>query len=153
MDNLEKGMENRVWQRVRGKQEDSGMPTLQRDNLKGLILAAQENAAALRNLQLQLIGKQWEPLRRLENESLRLAQALRGLSALRGENVKLTPLTAPRDPSRRALEKSLHRSRRLWDEMDRRCADPEFSMVFRELRGRCAEHCTALTELLGRLEA
>ena len=152
MDKLEKGVENRVWQRVRGKQEGSDMPVLQRDNLKSLILTTQENTAALRNLQLQLIGKQWEGLRRLENESMKLTHSLRGLCALRGENVKLTPLTAPRDQSRRALEKCFHRSRRLWDEMDRRSDDPEFSMVFRLLRDRCAEHCLTLTELLGKLE-
>ena len=152
MDKLEKGVESRVWQRVRGK-EGSDMPVLQRDNLKGLILTSQENTAALRELQLQLIGKQWEGLRRLEGESRSLTQALRGVSGLRGEPVKLTPLTQRREVPRRALEKCFHRSRKLWEEMDRRCTDPEFSMVFRELRSRCAGHCMALAELLGKLEA
>ena len=151
MDKLEKDVENRVWQRVRGR-ESSDMPALQRDNLKGLILMTQENTSALRNLQLQLIGKQWEPLRRLENESVRMTQSLRGLSTLRGDAVKLTPLPASRDQSRRALEKSFHRSRRLWEELDRRCTDPEFGMIFLALREKCAEHCLSFAELLGKLE-
>ena len=152
MDKLEKGVENRVWQRVRGK-EASDMPALRRDNLKGLILTAQENTAALRNLQLQLIGKQWEGLRRLESESTKLTQALRGLGSLRGEIVKLTPLPAPKDQSRRALEKCFHRCRKLWEELDRRCADPEFGMIFALLRDRCAEHSLSYTELLGKLDS
>ena len=152
MDKVDKSMENRVWQRVKGRSEGSDMPVLHRDNLKMLILTAQETTAALRDLQLQLIGKQWEGLRRLEQESMKLTQTLRGLCALRGEHMKLAPLTAPRDQPRRALEKSIHRSRRLWEEMDRRCDDPEYGMIYRGLRDRSSESCLALTELLVILE-
>lgn len=152
MDKVDKSMESRVWQRVKGRCENSDMPVLHRDNLKMLILTAQETTAALRELQLQLIGKQWESLRRLELDSMKLTQTLRGLCTLQGEHVKLAPLTAPRDQPRRALEKSIHRSRRLWEEMDRRCDDPEYGMIYRGLRDRSGESCLALTELLGKLE-
>ena len=67
MENVDKAMESRVWQRVQSRKPEE-MPPMQRDNLKSCILAAQENAVACRNLSLQLIGKQWEPLRRLETE-------------------------------------------------------------------------------------
>ena len=151
MENVDKAMESRVWQRVRNPKPEE-MPPLQRDNLKGCILAAQENAVAFRNLSLQLIGKQWEGLRRLETESMKLAHCLRGISALRGETVKLTPLTRPRDLPWRALEKCFHRSRKLYEEMERRSADPECGMVFRRLARQTEEHCAAIAELLGKLE-
>ncbi len=151
MENVDKAMESRVWQRVQSRKPEE-VPPLQRDNLKGCILAAQENAVACRNLSLQLIGKQWEPLRRLETESMKMAHCLRGISALRGETVKLTPLTRPRDLPWRALEKCFHRQRKLWEEMERRSTDPECGMVFRCLSRQAEEHCAVFTELMGKLE-
>ena len=149
MENVDKAMENRVWQRVQSRVE---VPELRRDNLKPWILAAQENTAAFRNLSLQLIGKQWEGLRRLETESSRLTQSLRGLCALRGEQVRLTPLPVPREAPRRCLEKSLRRSLRLHQELESRCADPEYGPVFRSLTRKAEDHCATLAEMLGRLD-
>ena len=151
MEKIDKHMENRVWQRVQARQEPAEIQP-RRDNLKPWILAAQENAAAYRSLELQLIGKQWDGLRRLEQESSRMVHSLRGISALRGEVVKLTPLPTPREAPRRTLEKSFHRSLRLWQELDSRCADPEWGVVFRSLVRRAEDHCAQLTELIGRLE-
>ena len=91
-------------------------------------------------------------LRRLETESMKMAYCLRGLSALRGESVKLTPITRPRDLPWRALEKCFHRTRKLWEEMDRRNADPECGPVYRRLAQMAQEHCTVLAELLGKIE-
>ena len=151
MENLDKAMENRVWQRVQSRPEP--LPEIpRRDNLKAWILAAQENTAAYRNLSLQLIGKQWEGLRRLETESSRIAHSLRGICALRGESVKLTPLPAPREAPRRCLEKSLHRSLRMHQELESRGTDPEFGPLFRALARKTEDHCAALAEMLGRLE-
>ena len=148
MEQVDKEMECRVWQRVQAKPEQPP----HRDNLKPWILAAQENTAAFRNLSLQLIGKQWEGLRRLDTESSRMMHSLRGISALRGEPVKLTPMPAPRDTPRRCLEKSFHRSRRLWAEMESRSGDPEYGPVFRSLSRRAEDHCAALAEMIGRLD-
>ena len=152
MEKIDKHMENRVWQRVQARQEPADIQP-RRDNLKPWILAAQENAAAYRSLELQLIGKQWDGLRRLEQESSRIVHSLRGISALRGEVVKLTPLPTPREAPRRTLEKSFHRSLRLWQELDSRCDDPEWGVVFRSLARRAEDHCVQLTELIGRLDA
>ena len=151
MENLDKAMESRVWQRVQARQETPPEPP-RHDNLKPWILAAQENTAAYRNLSLQLIGKQWEGLRRLEAESSRMVHSLRGICALRGESVKLTPLPAPREAPRRCLEKSLRRTLRLHRELESRCSDPEFGPIFRSLSRKAEDHCAALTEMLGRLE-
>ena len=151
MEHVDKAMENRVWQRIQSRQEITPEPPRQ-DSLKPWILAAQENTAAYRNLSLQLIGKQWEGLRRLEAESSRIVHSLRGICVLRGESVKLTPLPAPREAPRRSLEKALRRSLRMHRELEGRCADPEFGPVFRSLHRKVEDHCAALTEMLGRLE-
>ena len=151
MDKVDKQMESRVWQRVRSRETPEQAPP-QRDNLKPWILAAQENATACRNLSLQLIGKQWESLRRLEQENLRLIQCLKGIARLRGEDIKLTPLMRPSDQPRRCLEKCLNRQRTLWKQMQLRQEDPEFGMVFSSLRRRNEDLCAILAELVGKLE-
>ena len=151
MEQVDKEMESRVWQRVKSRQELPGEAP-RRDNLKPWILAAQENTAAYRSLSLQLIGKQWEGLRRLETESIRLTHSLRGICALRGEPVKLLPLPAPREAPRRSLEKSLRRSLRLRQELQNRCQDPDYGPIFASLTRRAEDHCAALAEMLGRLE-
>lgn len=149
MDKVDQQMEDRVWQRVR---QGSGMPALPKDNLKALILMAQEEAAACRELTLQLIGKPWEPLRRLEQESMKTAQSLRGICALKGEPVKLSPLPAPRDKPRRALEKSFRRCRKLCQELESRTTDPDFGGIYRSLTRRTEDHCAVLAELIGKLD-
>ena len=151
MEHVDKAMENRVWQRVQSR-PDPGEETVRRENLKPWILAAQENTAAYRSLSLQLIGKPWEGLRRLEGESSRMTQSLRGICALRGEPVKLTPLPAPREAPRRCLEKALRRSLRMHQELEGRGGDPEYGPVYRSLVRKMEDHCAALTEMLGRLE-
>ena len=152
MDQVDRQMEKRVWDRVRQREPGANMPQLQQDSLKPWILAAQENASAYRNLALQLIGKPWEGLRRLEQESSRSVWCLQGISALRGEGSKLTPLPVPRENPRRTLEKCYHRSRRLWEEMELRASDPEYGPVFRKLARQTEDHCAAVAELIGKLE-
>ena len=151
MEQVDKAMEGRVWQRVQAREESGNLQPRQ-DNLKPWILASQENTAAYRSLSLQLIGKQWEGLRRLETESSRITHSLRGICALRGEPVKLTPLPSPREAPRRSLEKSLRRSLRMHRELEIRCSDPELGPIFRSLLRRVEDHCAALAEMLGRLE-
>jgi len=152
MEQVDRKMEKRVWDRVRQRENLPNMPLLQPDSLKPWILAAQENASAYRNLTLQLIGKPWEGLRRLEQESKRSVWCLQGISALQGEPVKLTPLPVPRENPRRTLEKCYHRSRRLWEELQQRTTDPEHGPVYRKLALQTEDHCAALAEFLGKLE-
>jgi hypothetical protein len=151
MDNVDKQMEKRVWQRVQSR-EISPTPTPRQESLKPWVPVAQENTAVFRSLQLQLIGKQWEGLRRLEGESARMVYSLRGLCLLRGETLRLNPIPTPKEPPRRALEKSFHRTRRLREEMEKRSTDPEFGPVFRSLAQKCDDLCAAIAEMLGRLE-
>lgn len=151
MEQLDRDMQKRVWQRVQGH-EEPGMPNLKRDNLKPWIMAAQENVASYRNLQLQLIGKQWEPLRKLELETVRCIYCLRGLCALRGETVKLQSITHGKEQPRRSLEKCYFRQRKLWEEAEKRTNDPENGILFRKVAERAGEHCVLLAELIGRLD-
>jgi hypothetical protein len=150
MDKLDKQMEKRVWQRVQSRQEISPPP--RQESLKPWILVAQETTAVLRSLQLQLIGKQWDGLRQLERDSARMVHTLRGISAMQGQIVHLNPIPTPKEIPRRALEKSFHRTRRLREELERRCADGEYGFVFRNLVGKCDDLSTALAEMIGRLE-
>ncbi len=151
MEKVDKQMERRVWQRVQSRQETPAVPIV-RENLKPWILVAQENTNLFRSLQLQLIGKQWECLRRLEADSARMVHTLRGICAMQGQTVRLTPIPAQKELPRRALEKSFHRTRRIRDEMERRCPDPEYGVVFHSLARRAEDHCAVLAELIGRLE-
>ena len=151
MEKVDKQMERRVWQRVQSRQEPPAQIP-RRESIKPWILVAQENSAVFRALQLQLIGKPWETLRRLETESTRMVQSLRGISAMEGEILRLNPVPTPKELPRRALEKSFHRTRRLWDEMEKRSADPEYGVVYRNLTGKAEDLCAALAELIGKLE-
>ena len=151
MEKLDKQMEKRVWQRVQSRQELT-LPQPRQDTIKPWVLVAQENTAVLRALQLQLIGKQWEGLRRLETESARTVQALRGLGLLQGETIRLSPTPTPKETPRRALEKSFHRTRRLRDEMEQRGSDPEYGPVYQSLTRKCDDLCAALAEMIGRLD-
>lgn len=157
MEKMDKAMENRVWQRVHSRRQEPQtalvtQPQPRRESVKPWILTAQENSAAYRSLTLQLIGRQWEPLRRMEMESTKMVQCLRGICALQSETVKLTPLPNPQDPPRRSLEKCFRRTRRLWEEMERRSGDEECGPVYRSLARRAEDHCVTLAELIGRLE-
>lgn len=152
MDKVDKQMERRVWQRVQSRQEPAEQSLSPQDKLKPWVLVAQENTAVLRALQLQLIGKQWEGLRRLEGDSGRMVYTLRGLCQLLGEPVRLSPVPTPKEPPRRALEKCFHRTRRLREEMLRRGAAGEYGIVFANLAQSCGELCTAFAEMLGRLD-
>ena len=152
MDHVDKQMERRVWQRVQSRQETPA-PAARQENLKPWIPVAQENTAVFRSLQLQLIGKQWEGLRRLEAESARMVYSLRGICLMQGESVRLNPIPTPKETPRRALEKSFHRTRRIREEMEKRGTDPEFGTVFRSLARKCDDLCAAIAEMLGRLES
>jgi hypothetical protein len=151
MDKVDKQMEKRVWQRVQSRQSTPA-PLPRQESLKPWILVAQETTAVLRALQLQLIGKQWDGLRQLECDSARIVHTLRGISAMQGQIVRLSPIPTPKEPPRRALEKSFHRTRRIREELERRFQEEEYGLVFRNLAGKCDELCTSLAELIGRLE-
>lgn len=150
MEQLDKQLQQRVWQRVTGR-EPAETPPQRRENWKPLVMAAQENLAAYRYLAQQL-PRYREPLGHLARETRKCIARIRGICGLRGERVKL-PLPEPvREPARRSLEKCYHRQQKMWQEMDSRTGDPEYGVVFTQLARQGADLCVALTELLGKLE-
>lgn len=150
MEKLDKELQNRVWQRVQQRQLPD-MPTLGRENLKPLILAAQENSQAYQDVSRRLPGEDSQKLRRLRKETQGAIACMKGICHVLGEPVKVPQLTPEKEPVKRTLMKCCHRERRLWAEWDQRGADPEFGPVYRQLARQAAEHWAALLELLGNM--
>lgn len=148
MEELDRELQKRVWQRVQNREE----PVLPaEDNLKALILTAQENAVAYQRLARQVSQKDRERLLRLHRESKQCIACLRGICRLRGEQVKEPRLPGTKEQPHRALEKCYHRERKLWSEWERRASDGEHGAVFAGLSRQAREHCMALMEMLGEM--
>ncbi len=149
MEELDRDLQRRVWQRVQGKGD---MPPLGKQNVKPWILAAQENAAAYQHLARTYSGKDAEQLKRLHQESGKCIACMKGICRLRGEKVKIAPLPQTFENQRNLLEKCYHRERRLWEQLEQQAADPEHGVVYARLARQAQEHCVTIMELLGRRE-
>jgi hypothetical protein len=148
---LDREMQRRVWDRVQGR-EPVQMPSLKPGSLKPLLYPAQENSAVYQSLSHRLQGKDGEKCRRLHQESQKWIACIKGMCRLQGEAIKVPQLTAPKEPTRRALEKCYHREKHLWTEYENRSADPEHGVVFGRLAQQAREHCVTILEILGELE-
>lgn len=147
MENIDPNMEQRVWGRVMGKQE----PQPEREDLRSLMLAALEAAAAYRYLANALSGKHRERMKGLyEKEQANIA-CLRGMQLLSGANLRSAAMSAPKEAHRKALEKSYHRARRALTEYTARTVDSEFGAVFQSMADREREGLAVLAEVLGSL--
>lgn len=151
MDELDRDLQKRVWQRVQYR-EKVEMPPLGKDNLRPWMTMAQENAAAYQSLHRQFSGKEAEQLRRLQQESQRCIACMKGICRLRGEKVKQGNFQAPKEPPGRALEKCYHRERRFSEGCGEQSADSEHGIVFSRLALQAQEHCMTILEILGRME-
>ena len=149
MEKLDTDLQNRVWQRVQGK---NPAPTPEKLNLKPWMLAAQQNGAAYQSLLRSFGGREGEQLKRLQTESGRCVACMKGLCRLRGEKVKTMPLPQSRDNPRQLLEKCYHRERNLWQQLEQHSGDPEHGIVFARLAQQAKEHCVTIMEILGRME-
>ena len=147
---LDRETQRRVWERVQ-RREPVQMPDLKRENPKQLLYPMQENSGAYQNLSRQLPGKSGEKLRRLHQEQQSAIACVKGICRLRGEQVKVPNLTAPKEPPRRALEKCYHREMQLCKECESRTADPEHGVVYSRLARQAREHCVTILELLGEM--
>lgn len=140
-------LEAQVWQRI------AGQPQPERVDLRPLLLTAWEQASVLRQVQGLLSGRNRERIRELSGKAIRSADAIKGMLALSGQPVgELHPVPLPREPVRRLLEKSYHRSMRLMTEYTARGIDPGFGTVYQGLADREREIGMTLVEILGRLE-
>ena len=151
MEKLDKELQSRVWQRVQSR-DKMEMPTLGQENLKPLILTAQENLTAYQQLGRQIQGKNGEKIGKLRQETNRAIACMKGICRLRGEPVKNPPLPAEKEPANRALMKCYRRERSLWSDWERLAGDPEYGPVYAGLCHQAREHCVTIMELLGSLD-
>ena len=145
MDMMDPNTQRQVWDRVFSQPGEQP-----RNDLRPMLMAAMELAAAYRYLLGTLTGKQRERLRGLYEGELANIAALRGISILAGQGEEVLKLWSPaKEPGRKLLETCYHRTRRCMTDYMSRSAEPEFGMVFRKLSDREGEHCAALAEILG----
>ena len=151
MERLDLDLQKRVWQRVQARNETGNVPP-PADNIKPLILTAQENAAVYRRAAQRAGQRDRERLMALYREARQSIACMRGICRVRGEQVRMLPLTPRWEPMPRALQKCYHRERRLWEEWDRRTGDPEYGLVFGRMAQQARERCATIMELLGQVE-
>lgn len=150
MEQLDRDLQKRVWQRVQSREAPIPMaPPM--DNLKILILTVQENAAAYQSIARQTGHPNKDRLMALYRESRQCIARLKGICCLRGETVAVPQLPGTKEPARRVLEKCYHRERTLRTEWERRFSDPEHGVVFQGLARQAGEHCMQIAEILGEM--
>lgn len=148
LEKLDLNLETQVWRRI------AGQPQPERSDLRPLLLLAWEQASVLRHLMGLLSGKSRERMKELAGKAHRSAQAVKGIMAMSGQPAgNLRPVPIPKEPARRLLEKSFHRSGRLMTEYTARAIDPESGVVYQGLADRERENALILAELIGSMEA
>lgn len=141
---MDRRTEQQVWQRVLGQAEPP------RGDLRALELDALEAAAVYRKLEGSSAEKQREKLRKLYDSRMEAIACLRGIGRLSGSGVgKPARISAPGEPTPKALEKRYHCARRAAAEYTARTMDGEFGMVFQHLAELSRRECVLLAELLG----
>ena len=151
MENLDRELQSRVWQRVQNRTMPD-MPPLGKENVKPLLLLLQENSQAYQQLSQRLPGAEGEKLRQLRQESRKCIHCLKGIALLAGEKVKVPQLPVEKEPVKKMLMKCCRRERELWNGFVHRAEQPEFGIVYARLARQAGERYAALLELLGNLE-
>lgn len=149
MEELNREMQERVWQRVQSREP---VELAQPDNLKALLLATQENSEAYRYLARQMQGKERERLLALHRDAQSCTACIKGICTLRREQAAVPRMQPRQEPASRMLEKCYHRERRLCAEWEQRVSDPEHGPVFGELARQSRGRCVSVIQLLGKLE-
>lgn len=147
MKKFDPNRELQIWQRV------TGGPQPGNGDIRPLLLAAVENAAVLRHLTGLLTGKTRERMKSLQEGAQRSVEALKGVQKMLGHPAgDLQPPLIPKEPPRRLLEKSFHRTLRLMTEYSARALDPEYGVVYQALADRERKAAAVLAEVIGGLE-
>lgn len=151
MEKIDQALQSKVWQRVQNR-DMPDLPALGKDNLKPLLLTAQENQQVYQTVSRQLPGKEGEKIRKLQMESRNCIACMKGICRIWGEPVKVPQLPVEKEPVKRALMKCYHRENKLRTEWEHRTTDPEYGAIYTHLAQRAREHCVAVMEVLGSLE-
>ena len=144
MEGLDREMQRRVWERVRGK-DGAPMPPLMEDDLGPLARLLGETGGVYRQLGKQLPGREGERMRRLYQD------AESSLACLRGLGVRGVTVQPPKLQPRQALEGCCRREKQLYRELENRSADPDRGPVFRHLARKTADRWAVALEVLGGL--
>lgn len=148
MENLDKELQHRVWQRVQNRAVPD-MPPLGKENLKPLLLMLQENSQAYQHLAGRMPGADGEKLRQLRQESQRCIRCVQGICRMAGETVQVPQLNPEKEPVKRALMKCCRRERELWTAFAQRADHPEYGIVYARLARQAGDRYAGLLELLG----
>lgn len=148
MENREEKTEQQVWERVFARPVEP-----QGSDLRGMLLAAGELAAVYRYLTGVLTGKGREKAKQLYEGELANIACLKGIGLLSGRGEEVLKIWNPsKEPARKLLEKSYHRTRRCMVEYMSHSAEAEFGTVFQKLAEREGAHCAVLAQMLGSLK-
>lgn len=146
MENIDRGLEQRVWQRVHGGQE------AQEPSLQALAAAERSAAAVYLMLSRSAQGSRKEKLRKLYQRDKAHGECLKGMQ-LCAAGTPLSARPAPPVPERPeiALRKCYAGCLRAAAQYESRAADPEYGPVFAHLARQEQENCAMILELLGEL--
>lgn len=142
MENLDSGLEQRVWQRVRGEAQSAP--------LQALAAAEQNLAAVYLMLSRSVQGPEKAMLRQMFERERSHGRCLNGMSMLSDDRA-LSVRTVPpaNDRPDIALRKCYAQTLKSIREYENRVEDPEYGHVFRHLARQEREHCRMILEILG----
>ena len=142
-------MAQRVWQRVRGEEENG----IAAHTLQEMIAGEWSDAAAYLALSRKTTGKESSILRRLVEEEQSHMACLKGIYTLiTGAKPNLPRTPAPQEPMEVTLRKCYSREMHALAAYEQRSADREYGPVFARLAQQEREHCRMVLELIGGLQ-
>lgn len=151
MNTFDRQKAERVWQRVRGSEEEKGEDRAA--ELPELIMNEWNAAAVYMQLARQMQPRQAQVLQQLSREKLAHAACLKGIYTLMtGERIVTRSPQPEQEPPELTLRKCYGREMRSLKEYEKRREDPEYGPVFTRMARQEREQCCRLLELLGNLE-
>ena len=147
METMDQEKAARVWQRVRGEEENRE---------KGLLaLIAQEwtDAATYLQLSRRMTGKDSAVLRKMYEQEQSHTACLKGIYTLiTGTHPVIRALPVSQSDTESVLRRCYGREMQCLAQYEARSRDPEYGQVFARLADQEREHCRLLLELLGRIK-
>lgn len=149
MDTYDPEMAERVWNRVRGKEEaPPAAPSTQ--GLLSLIAEEMQDATTYLHLSRGYQGKEGALLRKLSQEEQAHAACLKGIYTLiTGNRPEVRAVPPKQESAEITLRRCYGREMRRLHEYENRSKDPEYGQVFARLAIQEREHCRQILELLG----
>ena len=145
MENIDEGLQQRVWQRVRGEGEPKG--------LQQLAATEQNLAAVYLMLSRSAQGPEKAMLRQLFERERSHGRCLNGMSVLRDDRpLSIRTVPPANDRMEIALRKCYAQTLKTLRSYSEREEDPEYGAVFRHLAQQEREHCRIILEILGKLK-